>query len=109
VGGREPSHAARFVRPEGRPRNATSLASDLRRAFEAIELELRNDPELRDMFYKRDRKNRELHLDKSDAERWCDALKNASTSSERWPPPEPSQGRNRPAGPTLRASASCVA
>ncbi len=78
--------------------NATSLASDLRRAFAEIELELRNDPELRDMFYKRDRKNRERHLDKSDAERWRAALKNAPVSSEPWPPPEPSQGATGPQG-----------
>jgi hypothetical protein len=78
--------------------NATSLASDLRRAFDEIEQELRADAELRDIFYKRDRKSRELHLDGSDAERWRAALGNAPVSSDRWPPLEPSQGATGPRG-----------
>lgn len=87
--------------------NATSLASDLRRAFEEIEPELRNDPELRDRFYKRDRKNRELHLDRSDAARWRAALENAPVSSRALAASGVVTGRNRPAGRARRPQRCC--
>jgi hypothetical protein len=78
--------------------NATSLARDLRQAFEEIEEELRSDGELRDAFYKRDRKDRELHLRAASAERWREALATACVSSEPWPPPQPPQGATGPQG-----------
>jgi hypothetical protein len=78
--------------------NAPSLARDLRRAFDEIEEDLRNDAELRDAFLTRDRKNRELHINPRDARRWRDALSNARVSIDPWPPPQPLQGATGPQG-----------
>jgi hypothetical protein len=54
--------------------SAPSLVASLRAAFDEVERELRQSPELRGAFYTQDRGDREIHLQPPKSQIWRDAI-----------------------------------
>jgi hypothetical protein len=72
--------------------SAPSLVRSLRDTFDDVERELRESAELRDNFYTRDRKDRELHLSGHRAEVWREVVAGGRVA------PSPPSGATGPPG-----------
>lgn len=64
---------------------APVLVDALRRAFDLVESELREDPRARDKFRDRDRRDREIHVQGPQAQKWREAVSSARVVPR--PPP----------------------
>lgn len=75
-----------------------SLVRSLRETFAEVEQELRDSGDLRDQFFTRDRKGREMHLTSVEDEAWSEVVRRAPVYKGSEPRAMPA-GATGPAGP----------